>query len=810
MILLQDLHYAWRTLRASPGFSCVAIVTIALAIGANTAMFSFVNGTLLDPLPYPDSDRIVRVAEQLPDGGQSNVATLNYLDWVEQNTVFEKIAAWSYWGATLTGGQRPLRINAARVSAQYFDITGTTPALGRTFRRDEESAGSDNVVLLSHSLWESQFGSDPSVVGREIQLNGQAHTIVGVLPGSSSFDRGLAQLFKPMAFAASEMTRDFHWFNVFAKLAPGVSLEQARAEMEVIAKRIAEQYPDSKRGWSAQVERLEDAVIGTELRTAVLVLFAATSMVILIGCANLASLTLARGMSRAREIGVRASLGAGHWRLARQILTENVLLSVIGGVLGIGIGYVTLAWIQTLLPPFALPAEVEIGMDATVLLFALGLAVVTGLLFGMAPAVQATRVSLSGAMREGGRGTTPGAPGRRVRSTLVVAEMGLAFVLLVGAGLLMRSFFSLLEVDPGFDSSNVLTAEMPVSQDQYPNPEELLAYLSSIRAAVGALPGVRETAMTSALPLRGWGYGMPFQVSDQEIVDRANRKWGFFKMVTPSYVEALRIRLRAGRPLSDNDRAGSPPVMLVNETFARQEFANDDPVGKRVLVQTIVPGQLELGPDTSWEIVGVIADEKVNGLGAEAGPGMYVSIEQSPVYASNLIVRADGEPKNLEMAIRAAIASIDKDQPLSRIQTLEQIEEQSVISDRVQSTLLGIFATIALLLAALGIFGVISYSVAQRSHEMGIRAALGASSRDLRALVFYGGMKLVVIGLAVGIVGALAITRVMTTMLHGVGARDPGTIVGVAILLTLVAAIACFVPARAATRTDPNTALRNW
>jgi putative ABC transport system permease protein len=803
----QDLRYALRTLRNSPGFAAVAIVTIALAIGANTAIFSFVNGILLNPLPYEDADRIVRVLERRPDGGLNGVSTLNYLDWAEQNTVFEYMAARSGWQTTWTGGDEPMQLVGGRVSAEFFSIYGTSALLGRTFALGEDQLGNDKVVVLSHALWESRFGSDPGAVGRSVILDGEPHAVIGVLePGP--FDRDAAQLWKPLAFEPANMTRDFHWFGSFAKLAPGVTLEQARAEMEVIGARIAEAYPDSNLGWSVGVDRAADVIGGPQLRTAVIVLFAATAFVLLIGCANLASLALARGVSREREVAVRASLGASRWRLARQFLTENVVISICGGIVGIGVGYGTMKWIQSMIPPFMLPAELDVRMDGTVMLFALAVAVVTGLLFGLAPALQATRPDLAGTMKEGGRGATPGSPGRRVRGALVVAEVSLAFVLLVAAGLMMRSVFGLLEVDPGFDSNNVLTAGLPIAQSQYPDPVALNAYLDSIRAAIEAVPGVTDTALTTALPLRGWGYGMPYLVAGREVVDRANRGGGFFKMVTPSYFETLRIRLLAGRALSDTDTPGAPPVMVINETLARRDFPDTDPIGQRILVQQIVPGRTELGPEIPWEIVGVIADEKIGGLDDVESGGMYVSYRQSPAYGMSLAVRAASDPENLQRAMRAAVDNVNRDQALSRVLTLEQIERESMVAQRLQSILFGVFATIALLLAAVGIYGVISYSVAQRAHEMGIRAALGAGAGNLQRLVFRSGMRLTLLGLAIGFAGALAATRVMASLLAGVSPRDPVTLAVVAVVLAAVAALACLIPARRVTRIDPNAALR--
>jgi putative ABC transport system permease protein len=748
------------------------------------------------------------VLERRPDGGNNGISTLNYLDWDEQNTVFEYLAAQTGWGATYTGGDEPVRLAGGRARVDYFDITGAKVVLGRKFLPGEDEPGRDHVVLLSNALWRSRFGADPGVIGRQMTLDGEPHEIVGVLESSGMYDRSPRQVWKPLAFFPDNMTRDFHWFGAIGKLKAGVTLEQARAEMDTIGKRIAEQYPDSNKDWSVSVQPLTQVMVGPELRTAVIALFGATALVLLIGCANLANLALARGVARRREVAVRSSLGAGKWRLARQFLTENLLLSVIGGVLGVGVGYATMRAIQSVIPQGALPPEIDVRMDGDVLLFAAAATVLTGILFGLAPAIQATRTNLTEPMKEGGQGTTPTGSGARVRSTLVVAEIALAFVLLVGSGLLLRTLFSTLAVDPGFDATNVLTANLPVPNARYPDPAALNRYLDSLREAVGAVPGVRETAMTSALPLQGWGYGMPYQIQSSDTIDRANRRGGAFKMVTPSYFQALGIDVLAGRALEPTDVAGAPPVMVVNETLAKRDFPEISAIGQRILVQQIVPGKTELGSEIAWEIVGVIKDEKLSALDEDGAAAMYVSMEQSPVYFIGLLARASVEPRTLEKAVRAAIASVNKDQAIADVRTLGEITNQSLVGNRIQATLLAVFAGMALLLAAIGIYGVMAYAVTQRTHELGIRAALGASAASLRQLVFRSGMVLAAIGLGLGLVASLAVSRVLDALLFGVGARDPLTIVVVALVLAVVAAAACFVPARRATQIAPIVALR--
>jgi predicted permease len=616
-------------------------------------------------------------------------------------------------------------------------------------------------------------------------------------------------VWRPLAFEPSNMTRNFHWLTSFALLKPGVTLEQARANMNAIGTRIEKDFPDSNKNWGVVTERYGDTLIGQDLRTSLLVLMTATGLVLLIGCANLANLALARGVSRGREVAVRAALGAGRWRLVRQFITENVLLSLCGGVFGIAVGYGTMKWLQLLVPPFSFAREAEITMDVRVLLFALAVSVATGLLFGLAPAWQATSPNLSGALKEGGRGSSGNASHKRLRDVLIVAEVALAFVLLVGSGLMMRSFLRLLNVDPGLDSTNVLTIGMPIATERFPDPARLNQYLREVRTAVEAVPGVRETALSCAPPLQGSCYGMPMQAAGRPITDRANRQGGFYKVVSPSYFSTLGLRLARGRALSDRDVKSAPPVLVVNERLAAREFPNQDPIGQRLLIQEIIPGKTGLGPEIAWEIVGVVRDEKVQGMADDRSAGVYVSNEQSPVYFMTLSVRAHADPAPLQKSIGAAIRSVNKDQALNDIRTVDQIKEQSMAGNRLQTTLLVIFGATALVLAGLGIYGVISYSVAQRTHEIGIRAALGATSNSLLRMVLGRGLVLTSIGLVIGVGGALGLTRLMATILYGVGARDPATLVLVAAVLATVAAAACYVPARRATKVDPMVALHD-
>ena len=805
---LKELRHSVRTLRQSPGFTAVAILTLAIGIGANTAIFSFVDAMLLKPLPYPDADRIVRVMEKPPRGARNGISTLNFLDWQRDNTVFDFMSAQTGDAVTLTGGSEPIQLRGALVSAGYFKVFGAEPELGRTFLPGEDELGKHHVAVISHAVWASQFGSDPSIATRTVLLNNEPHTIVGVLPARSAFDRAPVQIWRPLAFRPSNMTRDFHWMISFARLKDGVTLAQARANMDAIGKRIENDFPASNKGWGVVVEPYAETLINPQARTIILLLLSSTGFLLLIGCANLANLALARGVSREREVVVRASLGAGRWDLIRQFLTENVLLSICGGSFGLAIGYGLMKAIGLMLPPFTLPREVNASIDARVLLFALIVSIATGMLFGMAPALQATKPDLAAAMKEEGRGSSGGAGRRRLRDSLIVAEIALAFMLLVVSGLMMRSFLGLLNIDAGFDSNNLLTMRLPATIEQFPEPEQMNRYLREVRTAVEAVPGVRETAYSCAAPMQGTCYGMPMQVASKPRVDVANRDGGFYKVVSPSYFSALGIKPIKGRLLADTDTSNSPPVLVMNERLANRYFPKEDPIGQRILIQKIVPGKTELGDDIAWEVVGVIGDEKIGGPEDVQSAGVYISNEQTPVYGMVLNIRASVNPLTLQQPITAAIRSVNKDQAISDIRSVDQIRDQSMGGRRLVSVLLGTFATVALVLAGLGIYGVISYNVAQRTREMGIRAALGATERSLLRLILDRGVRLTLVGLAIGTGGAIALTRLMATLLFGVGARDPLTMVSVGVILAGVAIIASYVPARRATRVDPVVALR--
>jgi len=804
----QDIRYGARTLSRAPGYTIVAVLTLALGIGANSAIFSFVDGVLLRPLPYPDADRILLVWEKPPGGGINVVSAMNYLDWKAQGDVFAQTAAISGSSMTLTGRGDPQQWRVARVGAAYFEVFGVQAVLGRTFAPDEDQPGKDHVVVLSHRLWTEQFGGDAGIVGRSITLNNEPYTVIGVLPGGSPFDRTFNRVWRPLAFSPGERTRNFHWLQVQARLKPGVTIEQARARMDAIGAQIANDYPDSNKGWGVSLVPYAEAVVGSQLRSSLYVLLTAVGLLLLIGCANLANLTLARGTSRAREVAVRAALGADRGRIVGQLLTENVVLAVAGGVAGVAVGYALMRWLSVMLPPFYLPAVATVAMDTRVLAFALALSVVTGLAFGLAPALHSSRPDLADAMKEGGRGSAGDGGRRRLRNALVVVEVALAFLLLAGSGLLIRSFFRMMNVPLGFDATNVLTLSLPIASDRFPAAGQLSVYVRNIVDRVKAVPSVSGAAATDALPLQGFSNGMPFLIAGRASVDRANRQACGFKMVQADYFRVLGIQIVKGRPLTDRDVTGTPPVAVINQSMERRFFENQDPIGQRILVQEIVPGKPALGPEIPWEIVGVIADERTGGLEGQTRSGMYVPMDQSPTPFVSLVVRTAADPAAVSRAVGQAVHEIDRTQAVTDVKTLEQIKTESASSSRLRTTLLAVFAALALALSAVGIYGVISYTVAQRSHEIGVRAALGASGGALLGMVLRDGMSLALAGLALGLAGALGLTRLLSSLLIGVTARDPLTLLLAAVTLAAVALAACVIPARRAAHLDPLVALR--
>jgi putative ABC transport system permease protein len=819
--LVQDVRYGWRTFRKNPTFAAVAVLTLALGIGATTAIFSVVYGVLLKPLPYPHADRIVGIWEQRPTGERSSMTTLNYLDYANQSTVFERIAATTGCCGLVTlsnGARPPLELSALRVSSPYFDILGAKAELGRTFVAGDDQPGRDRVVVLSHGLWASEFSSDAALIGQPIRLDREAYTVVGVMPANSPFDRAWNRIWLPLSFGPDRMTRNYHWLislsgGALGLLKPDVTLERARSEMSAISARIARDYPNSNNGWGVVVDPYVTTIVDTDLRQSLYLLFASVGVVLLIGCFNLANLMLARGLVREREVAIRLALGVSRKRLIQQFLTESLLLSLSGGLVGLVVGYMTTIGLKTALLgqtynpglPNVAPAEATIEINASVLIFTLTLSVLTGVAFGLVPALRLSRTAAADSI--GLNSKVSAHRDHRLRSALIITEMALSFVLLTSAGLLIRSLFEMQHANTGFDTTNMLTAALPIQENRFPETEQLNRYLQQIVANVQSVPGVRDVALTDGLPLQGVPSGRFFQVAGHPAVDRARRPIGDLKTVSPSYFRTLRLNVREGRGLSDGDRSGSPLVTVINETMARRYFPNENPVGQHLLMD--VASATQSGPhEVPWEIVGVISDERLTPFDDKREhAALYLTYEQSPSHFAGLVVRAALPPSAIQESVRKAVSAIDEDQGLTDVKTFEQLKSESMASDRLRSWLLSVFAAMALLLAGIGIYGVIAYSVIQRTHEIGIRAALGATAGALLTLILRRGMTLTVIGLALGWIMALAVTKLFSTFLFGVRSSDPLTLGATAGILAAVAAIACYIPARSATRIDPAVAL---
>jgi putative ABC transport system permease protein len=808
--LLQDIRFGLRTLSKSPGFTITALATIGIGIGANAAIFSFVDNVILKPLPYPDPDGIQYLYEVRPDQSWCNISTLNFLEWQRENKVFAYVAGHMWAPATLTGVEQPVLLQGQKVSAHFFDIFGIKTALGRTFVEGEDQMGSDHVAVIANSVWISQFGADPGIIGKSVTLDGEPYTVIGVLAKGNPFERGYFQVWRPLSIAPENLSRDLHTLLAFGRLKPGVTLQQARTQMDAIAISIARDFPRSNKGWGIGIWPLTSGYVGGDTTQSLYLLMAAVGMVLLIACANLANITLARGIAREREVAVRAALGASRTRLVRQLLTESLLLSSCGGVLGLLVGYGGIAAIKAAIPPYWLPMEANVEMDGRVLLFTIGLSALTGLVFGLIPAMRASRPDLTNSIRQGGSGASVGRSRSMLRSSLVIIEVGLASALLCCSGLLFRSFLKLQLVELGFDPTNVVAAGLPVSDKRFPTGERLNLYLHRILDRVGSLPGVQNVALTSSQPLGGEGWGMPFQIVGSKPIDVANRPWCFVKMVSPSYFRTIGMRLAKGRSLTDRDVKGAQPAVVINQTLAKKFFPNDDPIGKQLSIQEIRYASNQFGPEILWQVIGVVADERIQGLSDrnEGMPGIYVTDDQCPQGMQSLVVRGAIAPAVLQRSIANAVHEVDRDQVLDGMRTLEESKSDSLGSDRLRTAVFSIFSAVALLLSAVGLYGVISYSVVQRTREIGIRTALGATSRNILGLVLRNGMMLTGIGLLIGVLGTLSIAQFLSYMLFNVEKYDPITMAAVVGILTVMAFLACIIPARRAAKINSIVALR--
>ncbi|HEX8140372.1 MAG TPA: ABC transporter permease [Pyrinomonadaceae bacterium] len=796
--LWQDLRYGLRMLRKNPGFAVVAVIALSLGIGANAAIFSVVNAVLLRSLPYDDPDRLVVLRENKPPQfPEFSVAPGNFIDWQKQNTVFEKLAAVRGFPYNLVdAGSEPERLRGARVSAGLFEMLGARPAQGRTFLAEEDQPGHDAVAILSHSLWQRRFGGDPNIVGRSISLNASSYTVIGIMPPTFQFPDRETEIWTPVAFDEKQAQQHGgHYISVVGRLKPGVTLAQAQTEMSAIAARLAQAYPDTNTGWGVSLFSMQEYE-SREIKPALLVLLGAVALVLAVACANVANLLLARATVRQREIAIRSALGASRWRVIRQLLTESVLLAIVGG----GIGLLLALWGTDLLlalAPENLPRVKGGTLDMRVLLFTGLITIVTGLIFGLVPALQSSRPNLNETLKEGGRGTTGGQG--RVRSLLVVTEVALALVLLVGAGLLIRSFYRLQQVNPGFNPKNALAVSVSLPAKKYGEEEQQAAFFTELIERVSTLPGVVAVGATQSLPIQG-DYVLSFNIEGRPPDAPGTEPSTNYYAVSRDYFRAMGIPLLRGRLFTEQDKKDAPRVCVINETMAKKFFPGEDPIGKRLNVTN--------GPERFREIVGIVGDVKQYGLDQPTTAQTYEPYLQTPFSGMTLIVRTEGNPVAFGGSVRSQVLSIDKDQPVSRIRPLEQIVAESMARQRFAMLLLGIFAVVALILAAVGLYGVMAYSVTQRTHEIGVRMALGAQQRDVLKLVVGQGMILALVGVVIGLVASFALTRVMTTLLFNVSATDPLTFLVIPVLLTLVALVASLIPARRAMKVDPMIALR--
>lgn len=796
--MFQDLRFGWRMLCRQPTFSLAAICALALGIGSTTLIFSVVNAVLLRPLPYGQADRLVRIEERHQHGTPSNVSYANFRDLGEQMTTLEQIAASRFWSANLSGnGAEPERVNSALVSANFFGALEMAPLMGRTFLPEEDQPDGVPVTVLSYKLWQRRYGGDPQIIGKSIQVSDVERTVIGVMPQSFQFPTN-TELWTPLiANGDLRDNRRSHLLMVIARLKPGALLEQANAELAACARRIEQANPGIDPNLSLGPTLLQERMV-SGMRGALLALLAAVGCLLLIACANVANLLLARAAAREKEMAVRAALGAGRLRLLRQLMTESLLLAGLGGALGWAIVYWGVKLIATL-DPFALPRINEVTVDGRVLGFALLATIGTGLLFGSAPALHLPQFSLQTALKEGGRNTA-GTHRRRLRQTLVITEVALALVLLVGAGLLLNSFWRLLRVQHGFNPQNVVTFNLFLSNTRYPDGARQVNFLQRVLERVTSLPGVQAAGMTTTVPLTG-GPATDFEIEGRPPAIVGQEPLADIRITDQHYFRAMGIPLRAGRYFSERDSATAPRVMIVNETLARRYFPNENPVGRRLTMK-------DWGPPLTGEIVGVAGDVKENGLDAATQPEIYWPYPQFPSPFNSLIVKTLGDPLQLVAAVKSQIWAVDREQPIANVTTMSDVIAASVANRRFNLWLFGLFAACALLLAAIGIYGVISYTVAQRMHEIGVRMALGAGRRDVLKLILGQGMALTITGVVLGWLAALGLTRWLKSLLFEVSPTDSATFLAIALLLTLVALIACYLPARRATKVDPLIALR--
>ena len=801
--LWQDVRYGARMLFKAPGFTLVAVLSLALGIGVNTTIFSMVNALILRPLPYEDAQRLVVVQQtQLKQGIRGgSVSFGDFVDWRNESSLFERIAAYSERSFNLAGEREPERVKGASVSADLFRTLGVSPVHGRDLLAAEDRPNAERVALISHSLWQRRFNSDLNLTGKTLKVNGENYSVVGVMPPNFKYPSN-AELWTPLALDTTEADRGNHYLTCIARLKPGVTIEAAQAQLATIAQRLEAEHPATNKGWGVRVVSLREELIDEDARTVLVALLGAVLFVLLIACANVANLLLARSVSREKEMAIRTALGAGRTRVIRQLLTESVLISLAGGALGVLLAMWGIDLLVTAIPE-QMPFWVRFDIDARVLLFTLSVSLLTGIIFGLVPALQASKPDLQVSLKEGSRSATEGVRRNRLRSLLVVSEIALTLVLLIGATLMMKSFMRLQEVAPGFDPKNVLTLQLWVQGPQYEQDEgRVRSFYSQAVERISALPGVQAVGAVSMLPLDGDSSTSSFVVENHP-VPQGEEELAGHTVATPNFLSALGIPLLRGRDFAETDDENAPPVVIVNEWMAHRYFPNETAVGKRIRLG---------GPESRWRtIIGVVGDIKRLTLRDKEEAQLYFAHKQDSWNSMTIVVRTNlADPGSLSGAVRGAIWAIDKDQPIYNVRTMERVlaVSETIWVARVFGMLFAVLAGVALLLAVGGLYGVIAYSVSQRTHEIGIRMALGAKQGDVLRMVLGQGMVLVAAGLAVGLVGAFIVTRILASSLYGVMATDPVSFASIALLLAGIALLASYIPARRATRVDPMVALR--
>ena len=803
---LRDARIGVRLLWTNPGFAAVAALTLALGIAATTAIFSVIYATFLEPLPYRDAERLVMVWSRI-QGHRNSVAAGTFDEWKRQATVFEDLNAWGGRAVNLSAGERPEQVQAGVPTPGFLPMLGYGHplTLGRDFLAEEGTPGKEQVAILTHRLWRERFASDRTIIGRQIRIDRKPYTVVGVL-GAGPADENQSQLYVPLAFTPDQLNHDFHWLLVMGRLKPGITLAQANANLDAVSRNIARRYPASASGWSASVEPFRNNFLSDDTKRGLWLLLGAVAFVLLIACANVANLLLARGTARRRELAVRAALGASGAQITRQLLVESLVLAIVGGTLGVLLAAGLLRIVIALMPPYMLPTEANVRLNIPVLLFALLACAVSAIIAGAAPAWQATRLNVNDTLKEGGRSLGGGS--HRLRHVFVIVEFALALTLLAGGGLAIQGLFTLVNRDLGFRTERLLTFSLPAAPDRFTDEQQIDAFYRVLIERVRALPGVVSASVSTGMPVRGTGLGMQFDIAGKPAVDAAKRPGAGFNMVTPDYFRTFGIRITRGRAFTQGDQAGSLPVAIVNETFVRRYLANVDPLTQRLAVQRLIPGTKRLGAPIEWHIVGVYADVRNAGPANEEFPEIDVPFSQSPWPEARVAVRTAGEPTGMQQSLASVVQSLDPDLPIADVKTMEQIVSESLVADRFNTVLFGGFAVVALLLAAFGIYGVMSFVVSQRSHEIALRMALGADRPRILRQVVGEGMTTAVIGTLVGSAGAVVVARTMRGIVSGIGELEPTAFVVVSLLLLSAALLACVVPARRAASVDPMAALR--